>query len=310
MLCALVLRRSTSAGARACLLALASVLLAPAAQATYSLLAVDTQRGHVGIAVASCVGSFDLSVLYRTVPHVGAVQVQARLGYATREQLLPLVAGRVAPAAALAAVTDPGFDPRAAQRQYAIVDFAGGVAAFTGSGAGKVAADRQGRFSDGAYSLQGNLLTDIGVLDELERGFLIAEGCDLGERLWRALEAVANRPGIGDARCTPTVSADSAFVRVDAADGSPLLMLNVRDTQGQEPVAALRLAYDAFRREHPCGSLPTTAPACSRPQASQPESCGLPPSAAGEPGSASMLEVLMLTSVLALLARRRINSAA
>jgi uncharacterized Ntn-hydrolase superfamily protein len=290
------------------LLALATVLAAPAAQATYSLLAVDTTRGHVGIAVASCVGSFDLSVLYRTVPDVGAVQVQARLGYATREQLLPLVASGISPAAALVAVTDLAFDPRAAQRQYAIVDFAGAAAAFTGSGTGNEAADRQGRFPEGVYSVQGNLLTGIAVLDELERGFLTAEGCDLGERLWRALAAVASRPGIGDNRCTPAVSANSAFVRVDAANGTPLLLLNVQDTQAQEPVLALRPAYDAFRREHPCGSLPQTSPPCSRPQASEADSCGVQRSGVTEHGSESVLVPLMLTSLLALLARRRLNS--
>lgn len=309
MLCPLAPRGLRSGRSKARLLALALLLVAPSAQATYSLLAVDATRGHVGIAVASCVGSFDLSVLYRTVPDVGAVQVQARLGYASREQLLPLVASRIAPAAALAAVTDPGFDPRAAQRQYAIVDFAAGAAAFTGSRAGPEAADRQGRFSEGAYSVQGNLLTDVVVLDELERGFLSAEGCDLGERLWRALEAVASRPGIGDRRCTPAVSANSAFLRVDAADGTPLLLLNVRGAQA-EPVVALRSEYEAFRREHPCGSLPTTKPLCSRQQASDPNGCGLPRSRTGERGSESLLEALVLTSLLALLVRRRINSAA
>lgn len=244
-------------------LALAWLSLARPAAATYSIVVADAQTGQTGVAVASCVGAFDLAPLLRVVPGVGAVMAQSHTGFYGQTRLTELLGRGVAPARALALVTDPAFDPRRALRQYAVVDFWGRSAAFTGDGDGVWAGDRQGSFASSHYSAQGNLLTDADVLVALETGFVRSEACDLAERLMFALEAVVSVAGRGDRRCTPRgVSADSGYLRVAGMDGAALLELGVRDTGAVEPAVPLRRAYEAFRALHPCGSLTSQAVAC------------------------------------------------
>jgi hypothetical protein len=195
---------------------------------------------------------------------VGAIQVQSHTSFYGQTRLFELLSRGVAPERALALVTDPVFDPRRALRQYAVVDFWGRHAAFTGEADGVWAGDRQGSVAASYYSVQGNLLSGGDVLVALESGFVRPDACDLAERLMFALEAVVSVAGRGDARCTPRgLSADSGYLRVAGIDGSALLELNVRDTGAVEPAVPLRQAYVAFRAQHPCGSLVSQAVTCA-----------------------------------------------
>jgi uncharacterized Ntn-hydrolase superfamily protein len=250
--------------AAAALLALSWLSRATAAHATYSIVVADSQTGQTGIAVASCVGAYDLAPLLRVVPGFGAVEAQAHTSFYGQSKLVELSSRGLAPKRSLELVTDPAFDPRRALRQYAVVDFWGRAAAFSGEGDGVWAGHRQGSLASVHYSAQGNLLTGDEVLLALESGLERADACDLPERLMFALEEVIRAPGRGDQRCTPLgVSADSGYLRVAGIDGSALLELNVRSTGTQEPAVPLRQAYDAFRLQHPCGSLPSEAVTCT-----------------------------------------------
>ncbi|CAN0593098.1 unnamed protein product, partial [Laminaria digitata] len=75
--------------------------------------------------------------------------------------------------------------------------------------------------------------------------------------------------GEGDARCTPRgVPSDSAFIRLDLADGQRALDLSVTGTGNQDPVALLRAQYDQWRLTNPC---PPPPDAGQPPDAAEPD---------------------------------------
>ncbi len=226
------------------------------AGATYSVVSVDTRRQHVGGAGTSCVGSLDVGVILGVAPGFGAVHAQALINMAGRDQAVELLSQGLTPEAIIEAITGASFDPAAAQRQYGVVSLAGVAAGFTGETNGAFASDRQGTVSSFTYSVQGNILTGVAVLDGAEGGFVRGGGCDMPERLILALEAGAAN-GEGDSRCTPDgIPADSAFLRVVDADGTVIVDLSVTDTAPQNPMVPLRAAFDAWRVDHPCPALP------------------------------------------------------
>jgi uncharacterized Ntn-hydrolase superfamily protein len=243
--------------------AAAALVLAAAAgqaRATYSVVAADGARGQVGGAGTSCVGRLSVRIIYRGVPGVGALHAQAQVGGPGAAEAARLLAAGVAPADVIAAITAPAFDPDAAARQYGVVDLVARAAGYTGARTLAFAADRQGQVDAFTYAVQGNILTSAAVLDQAEAGFR-ASGCDLVDRLLRALEAGAER-GEGDSRCTPAgIPSDSAFIEVDRA-GEPAgdyLRLEAIDTAPASPLVSLRAQYDAWRATHPCPAPPTDA---------------------------------------------------
>src|SRR5512134_496966 len=124
--------------------------------ATYSVVATDSSTREVGGAGTSCVGSLSVSVIYGSAPGHGAVHAQASLGGLGRDEAAQRLALDEDPAAIIAAITDPGFDPDAQTRQYGIVDLAHRAAGFTGSMTLAYAEDRQGELGAVTYSVQGN----------------------------------------------------------------------------------------------------------------------------------------------------------
>ena len=78
--------------------------------------------------------------------------------------------------------------------------------------------------------------------------------CDLAERLLVALTA-GRAEGEGDSRCTDRgVPSDSAFLRVDDAEGNALVSLTVTGTRSDDPLDALAEEFSAWRTENPCPS--------------------------------------------------------
>jgi uncharacterized Ntn-hydrolase superfamily protein len=227
-------------------------MLAHVVVATYSIVGADTAARQVGGAVTSCV-PFSVSVVYGSVPGIGAVHAQARLSSGFRDQAVQMLEAGVAPADIIAAVTSA--DAMAEERQYGIVDLMARTAGFTGSQTMPYAEDRQG--ADGAfvYSAQGNILTGPAVLDQAEGAFLGGGGCDLADRLMLALEA-GGQNGEGDSRCTPMgIPSNAAFIEVDL-EGMPAgsyLRLDVQ-TGSENPLVELRAQYDAWRQTHPCAA--------------------------------------------------------
>jgi MYXO-CTERM domain-containing protein len=262
------------------------------AHATYSIVAADTATREVGGAGTSCLSGQDVYIIYGSVPGVGAVHTQALYSRAAHDRSVELVAAGLLPAEVIAALTDEAFDSDAQSRQFGVVDVEGRSAGFTGARDGAYAGDRQGALGTFHYSVQGNILTSEAVLSQAAQGFE-ASGCDLAERLLRALESGGDN-GEGDRRCTVSrgIPSDSAFVQVDRPNepAGRYLELHV-PTSDENPLPELRARFDTWRETHPCPSAgegtgrdPAATPAPER-RATGANGCGC--RAAGDPRGGS-----------------------
>jgi uncharacterized Ntn-hydrolase superfamily protein len=233
-------------------IAMAVLCLASRADATYSITGADTATGFVGGAGASCV-PYEVIVIYASAPDHGALNVQAGFDDPARDQAVALLADGATPDEVIAAVSDSTVHPEAPQMQYGVVDTVGRTAAYTGLEAQAYAGHRTGAAGSFAYTTQGNLLTSAAVVDQAAAAFE-SDGCDLPDRLMRALEAGAQN-GEGDNRCTGEgLPARSAYLQVDRP-GEPAgswLRISVPDVTPDSPIAVLRDAYQAWRLDHPC----------------------------------------------------------
>jgi uncharacterized Ntn-hydrolase superfamily protein len=209
--------------------------------ATFSIAAVDTATGEVGVAVTtrvSCVGN--------AVPWVragvGAVATQAftRLEYGP--ELLDLLAAGVPASAALRRAT--AADSGSARRQVGVIGLEGGSAQHTGDSTNAWAGHRSGP----GYVTQGNLLVGAAVLDAVATTFeaSAASGRHLADRLIEAL--AAGHAAGGDARKGRAQSA--AVVVADARPGMARrpdgITANINVCEHPTPVAELRRIYDAI----------------------------------------------------------------
>ena len=243
--------------------ALVFVTLVPgSARATYSIAAVDADTREVGGAGASCVGSFvSIYSIYGSVPGRGVVHAQALLSTRNRDRAVGLLQMGLSPSEILAVMTDPAEDAQFDRRQWGIVDLSPEAAGFTGARTLDYAGDLSGSAGSITYAIQGNILTSGAVLDQARDAFE-GGGCDLPDRLMRALEA-GGAGGEGDSRCTDRgIPSDGAFIQVDR-DGEPrggFLSLRVDDTAPDNPLVLLRAEYDAWRAEHPCPAPPDAGP--------------------------------------------------
>lgn len=237
--------------------ALSSALLfvATPALATYSIVGADTATREVGGTGTSCLGGSDVYIIYGPAPGFGVIHAQATYNQEGRDRGMELLAQGTAPSDIIAEITAAGFDANARVRQYGIADVSGRTAGYTGAGDRAFADDRQGSAGTFVYSVQGNILTSEAVLTQAAAAFE-ASGCDLAERLMRALEAGADY-GEGDSRCTPDgIPSDSSFIQVErpgTARGS-YLELHVRTSGNDSPIPGLREQFDAWRATHPCSS--------------------------------------------------------
>jgi uncharacterized Ntn-hydrolase superfamily protein len=237
----------------------AVLCLAPRpALATFSIIAVDRDRGVVGAAVASCAGAYDLGRTPRVFPGWGVLIGQGSRSDETRDRALAMMKCGLAPGALLEQLRCSGSDSKIELRQYGVVDLLGRASGFTGTETTPYAEDRRGSSGAFRYSIQGNILDGASVLDDVEEAFR-ADHCDLAGRLMAALQA-PNADGVGDSRCTEPrgISADSAHIEVVLPDGATLLDLTVTATEADDSVAVLAEQYDAWRAEHPCDEASTS----------------------------------------------------
>jgi uncharacterized Ntn-hydrolase superfamily protein len=229
------------------------VLPVSLARATYSIVASDVRTRQVGGAGASCVYPNQVSIIFGVAPGFGAVHAQAQANTAARDRAVELLSMGQSPDTILRTITSANFDNLAARRQYGVVDVMGQSGGFSGGQNMAFSDDVQGSHDDYAFSVQGNILTGVEVLTQAIRGFE-SGGCDLAEHLMLALEAGA-RNGQGDTRCTGSgIAANSAFIQVDLP-GMPAgsyLKLSAGSGRTADPLPALRTAFDAWRRTHPC----------------------------------------------------------
>src|SRR5579884_3925114 len=267
---------------------LAALLCPAAAQATWSVIAVDLSTGRVVIASATCVNrddSFLMGIQAVVVPGKGVAACQAGVDNTHANQNLVF--------AELQKGTPPeqiiellSQDPAFQSRQFGIVDLEGRSAGHSGLTNGYVAQDIQGRVPGTQiyYSIQGNILRPGEVVPNAVKAFLGASGA-LTDRVMAAMEA-ADASG-GDSRCTcpatPATDGPSASIPCDGRTTfvSYILMAERNDTNGDShnngkyamyltvtqpesggpnaihagenlnPVKTLRMRYDAWRKQQP-----------------------------------------------------------
>jgi uncharacterized Ntn-hydrolase superfamily protein len=150
---------------------------------TFSIVAIDSQTGDMGVAVASRYFSVG-SVVPWALADVGAVATQANVNVGYGPQAIDLLRqGMTAPEVLKKLLADDKF-PGKDGRQIAIVDAKGNVAAYTGPNAPKWAGDRQGK----TWSAQGNILVGAQVPENMGKAFEATPG-ELAEKLFAALKA-------------------------------------------------------------------------------------------------------------------------
>ena len=248
-------------------------------EATWSIIAVDTESGVVVIASATCVTAEGLrsrgglmSIQAVGVPGVGVAAAQAGVDSSRANQMLIFEQ--------LRAGTDPddiitmlSEDPNIERRQFGIVDLQGRMAGFSGSGNGyaSLAVQTEVRDENIYFAVQGNILENHDVVLDAVEAMLADEGTVI-DRVMAGMEA-AKEAG-GDARCScrsqpvPDTEARcrhrTAHVAYIAAalpedpigeghsDGEYSLFIDVDDenttaTESASPVATLRIRYDAWK---------------------------------------------------------------
>lgn len=200
--------------------------------ATFSIAARDTLNGELGIAVASCVPFVGYSVPW-VEAGVGAVATQAFVNHAFGPDGLALLAsGMLAPEVLDSLIAG---DPDHEQRQVGIVDTHGNSVSFTGA----QTMDWAGGVTGSGYAIQGNILTDSGVVLAMEQAYLAAGG-PLADRLLLALQA--GEDAGGDSRGKQ--SASILVVREGAGhQGASDILLDLCVSDNPEPVTELRRLY-------------------------------------------------------------------
>lgn len=228
-------------------------------QDTFSIIAVDPETRQVGSAGASCVDGVGaqgiIDIITKILPGRGGVNAQAfvcipnsnlnnaieqmEMG-ATPSEIIDYLLNNDS-------CSSQNFDPE--YRQYGIADFddvIGGprVAGFTGSMADDYKEDRQGS----TFSVQGNILLNQTVIDNMEANFNATNG-ELADKLMAAMQG-ANFAG-ADSRCLAAgTSSTTAYLLVykpDDAINDPYIRLNVGEqATGIEPIDILQNMYDAL----------------------------------------------------------------
>jgi uncharacterized Ntn-hydrolase superfamily protein len=199
------------------LLAAATLLaVVPAADATWSIVLVDTRTGEIGIASATCLTNFDLQANSPVVvvgKGAAAAQSFVDVGGTNRTLITARFRQGVDPAIILHELSQTDGDHET--RQYGFADVQGRVATFTGSAAGAWAGGSTGSFTythggvTGTirYAVQGNILTGQPVIDAAAQALRTTPG-DLPTRLMAGMQA-ARLMG-GDGRCSCTTGAATA----------------------------------------------------------------------------------------------------
>lgn len=227
-------------------------------QDTFSIIAVDPDTGEVGSAGASCVTGIGaqgiIDIITDIIPGKGGVNSQAYVCIPNtnlQNAIVRMQAGD-SPNEIITwlmgndACASQNFNP--AFRQYGVADLDDNgnprTAGFSGVSTDDYKEDRQGA----NYSVQGNILLNQTVIDNMETNFTTTDGT-LADKLMAAMQG-ANFAG-ADSRCLNAgTSSTTAYLTVYAADdtpGNPTLRLNIGEqNSGIEPIDLLQEAYDDF----------------------------------------------------------------
>jgi len=264
------------------------VALPSSALATWSVIAVDRSTGRVVIASATCVDRDDqflMGVQAVVVPGKGVAACQAAVDGTHANQMLVFqeLQKGTDPAKIIETLA---ADPAYQSRQFGILDLQGRMAGHSGLTNGYVSQDLQGQVpgTEIFYSIQGNILRPGMVVPNAVQAFLHAQGA-LTDRVMAAMEA-ADGSG-GDSRCTcppwpadgsrPKIPCDGKTAHVayilmaekgdpsgDSHNNGKYLMYvtvsqpgagkgtgQIHEGENLNPVKALRLRYDEWRKKQP-----------------------------------------------------------
>ena len=202
---------------------------------TFSVVARDPGTGEVGIAVSSCILAVGRAVPSAR-PGVGVVAVQARSRRGLGPSLLAGLADGADPADLVRAAAHAAED---VDRQIAVLDVTGRVAADTGRGSFPVS----GHLLGGQLSVQGNMLTSPEVLPAMVQAFTAARG-DLPDRLLAALTAGQDAGGDLRGRQSAALLVVSGSPASDEDDG---VRTDLRLDDSGDPVAQLRMPRNLER---------------------------------------------------------------
>jgi len=228
------------------------------AQDTFSIIAVDPATGEVGSAGASCVTGVGsggiIDIITDIIPGKGGVNSQAYVCIPNtnlQNAILRMEEG-LSPQEIIDwlllndSCSSQNFDP--AFRQYGIADLDGGGTPRTAGWTGNMADDYKEDRQASNFSVQGNILLDVSVIDNMEANFNNTSGT-LADKLMAAMQG-ANFAG-ADSRCLANgTSSTTAYLLVYRADddpNDPYLRLNVgQQAVGVEPIDILQGLYDDF----------------------------------------------------------------
>jgi uncharacterized Ntn-hydrolase superfamily protein len=202
---------------------------------TFSVLARDAVTGELGIAVSSCILAVGRAVPSAR-PGVGIVAVQARSPRGLGHTLL----------SGLAEGTPPGVLVRRAahaaedvDRQLAVLDAAGRVAADTGPGSFPVSGHQLGE----GWSVQGNMLASEEVLPAMAAALTDGRG-ELADRLLAALTAGQEAGGDLRGRQSAALLVLSGLPPNEDDDG---VRVDLRVDDSADPVGQLRMLRNLQR---------------------------------------------------------------
>jgi uncharacterized Ntn-hydrolase superfamily protein len=202
---------------------------------TFSVIARDAGTGDLGIAVSSCILAVGRAV--PTVrPGVGVVAVQARSRRGLGTSLMAGLADGTSPQDLVRRASHAAED---VDRQIAVLDAAGQVAADTGRGS----LPASGHLLGEGFSVQGNMLASPDVLPAMAQAFT-ATGGGLADRLLAALTAGQDAGGDLRGRQSAALQVVSGSPATEDDDG---VRVDLRVDDSGDPVAQLRMLRNLQR---------------------------------------------------------------
>lgn len=216
---------------------------------TLSIIARCAQTGQFGISATTALPAVG-KLLDHAHTGLGAVATQGKLNpYLGIDGIRLLEQGRTA-----REVVDElsRADDMAARRQFAVIDSRGETAVWTGD----CCKDYAGSIEGDGFSVQGNRLTDRGVIEAAARSYEAHRGAPLVERLLNSLAAGVDAGGdrLGEQSASILVVADQEYplwdIRVDQHDRPIVELVRLKQVFQEELYPHILLMPT---RENPAG---------------------------------------------------------
>ena len=202
---------------------------------TFSIVARDPVTGALGAAVSTARLAVGNRVIH--VEHnVGAIATQANTNPLLAKEALQRLQNGVTAKDALDAVLQA--DEKRDERQLSIIDAKGNVAAFTGTKPD----DYKNHIVGKDFIVAGNILVGKETLEAMASAFDALKGT-LADRVMAALEA--GQQAGGDRR--GKISAAIVVVNQAPSSNGYAKNIDLRIDSSKDPVAELRVLYDAYK---------------------------------------------------------------